>query len=252
MAVLDKPRVLWYTFLIFETRLYGKIMTTHEPAWALDMGRMGYQEAFELQKQCVAARGRDEIPDTFIMLEHNPVFTANREVTLGNIIASPEVLAEHGIEVCKTDRGGDVTYHGPGQITGYSIMDLKKQGRDLHCYIRNIEQVLIDTVADYGIASGRDPINPGVWVGMEKVAAIGIAVKSGWISMHGFGFNIHPDMKHYQMIIACGIRDRGVTSLQKLAGRDIEMSGVKERLSVHYGKIFNREMRHIRLEELPW
>jgi len=228
------------------------VMSTHEPAWVLDMGRMGYEEAFELQRRCVAARGRDEIPDTFIMLEHNPVFTANREVTLGNIIASPEVLAEHGIEVCKTDRGGDVTYHGPGQITGYSIMDLKKQGRDLHCYIRNIEQVLIDTVADYGITSGRDAINPGVWAGMEKVAAIGIAVKSGWITMHGFGFNIHPDMNHYQMIIACGIRDRGVTSLQKLAGRDIDIGGVKERLSVHYGKIFNREMRRITPEDLPW
>lgn len=227
-------------------------MSKYEPAWVLDIGRMGYEEAFELQKKCVAARGRDEIPDTFIMLEHNPVFTVNREVTQKNIIASPEVLAEQGIEVCKTDRGGDVTYHGPGQITGYSIMDLKKQGRDLHQYIRNVEQVLIDTIADYGIESGRDSINPGVWVGMEKVAAIGIAVKSGWITMHGFGFNIHPDMSHYTMIIACGIRDRGVTTLQKLAARDIDIADVKEKLSVHYGTIFKREMRRITLEDLPW
>lgn len=221
-------------------------------AWVLDMGRMAYEDAFELQKKCVAARGRNEIPDTFILLEHNPVFTANRDATLQNIIAPPDVLAEHGIEVCKTDRGGDVTYHGPGQITGYSIMDLKQQGRDLHRYIRNIEQVLIDTIAEYGIASGRDSINPGVWAGMEKVAAIGIAVKSGWISMHGFGFNIHPDMSHYRMIIACGLRDRGVTSLQKLAGRDIDISEVKQRLSSHYGRIFNREMQRITVEELPW
>jgi len=227
-------------------------MQIQELAWVLAIERMGYEEAFELQRKCVAARGRDEIPDTFIMLEHNPVFTANRDVTLKNIIASPEVLVERGIEVCKTDRGGDVTYHGPGQITGYSIMDLKKQGRDLHQYIRNVEQVLIDTVADYGIASGRDSINPGVWVGMEKVAAIGIAVKSGWITMHGFGFNIHPDMSHYTMIIACGIRDRGVTTLQKIAGRDIDIADVKEKLSVHYGKIFNRTMQRITLEDLPW
>jgi len=227
-------------------------MSEREPAWVLSIERMGYEEGFELQRKCVAARGRDEIPDTFIMLEHNPVFTANRDVTMKNIIASPEVLAERGIEVCKTDRGGDVTYHGPGQITGYSIMDLKKQGRDLHHYIRNVEQVLIDTIADYGIASGRDSINPGVWVGMEKVAAIGIAVKSGWITMHGFGFNIHPDMSHYTMIIACGIRDRGVTTLQKLAGRDIDIADVKEKLSVHYGRIFNRTMQRITLEDLPW
>jgi len=227
-------------------------MREGEKAWVLDMGRMGYEEAFELQRRCVAARGRDEIPDTFIMLEHNPVFTANRDVTLQNIIAPRDVLAEKGIRVCKTDRGGDVTYHGPGQITGYSIMDLKQQGRDLHRYIRNIEQVLIDTIADFGIASGRDSINPGVWVGMEKVAAIGIAVKSGWITMHGFGFNIHPDMSHYQLIIACGLRDRGVTSLQKLAGCEVDIADVKEKLSRHYGTIFNRAMQRIAPEDLPW
>ncbi|MCP4623639.1 MAG: lipoyl(octanoyl) transferase LipB, partial [bacterium] len=168
-------------------------MEKHE-AWVLDIDKIRYNEAFELQKKLVGARSRDEIKDTFILLEHLPVFTANREATFSNIVASEQVLKEQGVEVCRTDRGGDVTYHGPGQIVGYNIMDLKQQGRDLHAYIRNVEQMIIDTIGDYGIVAGRDSRHPGVWVGNEKICAIGIAVKSGWISMHGFGFNISPNM----------------------------------------------------------
>ena len=223
---------------------------------ALDIRDLGmdvdYAATVALQESLLAERVAGKIPDTLLLLEHRPVFTLGRSAHAANVLWPKAELARRGIACVATSRGGDVTYHGPGQITGYSIMDLKKQGRDLHQYIRNVEQVLIDTVADYGIASGRDSINPGVWVGMEKVAAIGIAVKSGWITMHGFGFNIHPDMSHYTMIIACGIRDRGVTTLQKLAGRTIDIADVKEKLSVHYGKIFNRTMQRITLEDLPW
>jgi lipoate-protein ligase B len=221
-------------------------------SWLIDIDRIGYNEAFELQKKLVDARSRDEIKDTFILLQHLPVFTANRESTFKNILAPRELLEEQGIEVCKTDRGGDVTYHGPGQITGYIILDLKRHGKDLHAYIRNVEQLLINTLAEYGISSCRDPKHPGVWVGREKIAAIGIAVKSGWITMHGFALNVNPDMSHYKMIIACGIADKGVTSMHAMLGSEIDINDVKQRLVKNYAVIFAAEPKEITLEELPW
>ena len=229
----------------------GSVMEKSE-SWVIDIDLLGYNEAFELQKKLVDARGRDEIKDTLILLQHWPVFTANREATFKNILAPQEVLDEHGIEVCKTDRGGDVTYHGPGQITGYIILDLKRHGKDLHAYIRNVEQLLINTLAEYGIASGRDPMHPGVWVGSEKIAAIGIAVKSGWITMHGFALNVHPDMNHYKMIIACGIADKGVTCMNGVLGREVDINEVKQRLVKQYALIFTAEPKAITMEDLPW
>jgi lipoate-protein ligase B len=220
--------------------------------WILEIERIGYKEAFELQKKIVDARSKDEIKDTFILLEHFPVFTANRKETFLNILASKELLEKEGIEVCKTNRGGDVTYHGPGQVVGYNIMDLKGRGRDLHAYIRSMEQLIIDTLADYGIKSGRDKEHPGVWVGSKKIAAIGIAVKRGWISMHGFALNINPNMDHYKMIVPCGIADKEVTSMSAVLGRPVELQDVKEKLTLHYGKIFDREPKMITMEDLPW
>ena len=206
----------------------------------LEIERISYDEAFELQRRLVAARLKNQIEDTFILLEHDPVFTANREETFQNILAPSETLAQEGIEVCRTDRGGDVTYHGPGQIVGYSIMDLKEQGRDLHQYIRNMEQVLIDTLAEYGINAGRDPKHPGVWVKNEKIAAIGIAVKNGWITMHGFALNADPNMDHFRMIVPCGITDKGVTSMAALLKKAVDRSELHERLIAQYGRIFDR------------
>jgi len=206
----------------------------------LEIERISYEEAFELQRRLVAARLKNHIEDTFILLEHDPVFTANRQETFQNILAPSEILAQEGIEVCRTDRGGDVTYHGPGQIVGYSIMDLKEQGRDLHQYIRNMEQVLIDTLSGYGIGAGRDKKHPGVWVKNEKIAAIGIAVKNGWITMHGFALNVDPNMDHFRMIVPCGITDKGVTSMAALLGRPVDRGELHEQLIYHYGKIFKR------------
>ena len=220
--------------------------------WILEIDRIEYKEAFELQKKIVDARSKDEIKDTFILLEHLPVFTANRKETFQNILVSKELLEKEGIEVCRTDRGGDVTYHGPGQVVGYNIMDLKGRGKDLHAYIRSIEQLLIDTLADYGIESGRDKEHPGVWVGSEKIAAIGIAVKRGWITMHGFALNINPNMDHYKMIIPCGISDKGVTSMSAVLGRHVGLQEVKSRVACYYGKIFNLRPKIITMEDLPW
>jgi len=221
-------------------------------SWVLDLGKVRYGDAFELQRMLVAARLRDEIRDTLLLLEHFPVYTANRQQTFKNILAPQEVLAEQDIEVCWTDRGGDVTYHGPGQIVGYSIMDLKEQGRDLHAYIRNMEQMIIDALEEFGVAAGRDPHHPGVWVGNAKICAIGIAVKSGWITMHGFALNVNPNMDHYRMIIACGIADKGVTTMKAQLHRDVALQDVKDRLVAHYGMVYNRLPRRIKQEELQY
>ena len=223
-----------------------------QTALVIDITMIAYEDAFELQRKLVDYRSRDKIDDTLLLLEHLPVFTANREISFQNILVTGETLEREGIAICRTDRGGDVTYHGPGQIVGYNIMDLKSQGRDLHTYVRNMEQMIIDTLAEYGIESGRDEKYPGVWVGDEKICAIGIAVKKNWISMHGFALNVEPNMEHYGMIVACGIADRGVTSMKALLGNSLDIWEVKERLIQHYGMIFEREPKIITLEDLPW
>ncbi len=223
-----------------------------QTAWVADLEVIDYEEAFELQKRLVSARANDRIPDTFLLLEHSPVFTANRQETFSNIIAPEDVLKKHGVSVCRTDRGGDVTYHGPGQIVGYNIMDLKMQDRDLHAYIRNVEQMLIDTLAEYDINAGRDSKHPGVWVDNNKIAAIGIAVKSGWITMHGFGLNVNPNMDHYSMIIACGISDKGVTSMSRELQREVSVDEVKRHIIARYGETFHRRPCAVSKEDIAW
>lgn len=222
-------------------------------AWILNLnGSMPYEQAFELQQKLVKMRAQDAVNDTLILLEHPPVFTVTTQDTLKNILASPQELQEKGISLCTTNRGGDITYHGPGQLVGYPIMDLKAHGKDLHKYIRAIEEMIIRLLMDYTITANRDPEHPGVWVGDEKIAAIGIAVKSSWITMHGFSFNINPDLSHYSFIVPCGISDRGVTSLSKILGRSISQAQVRERLIHHYGELFNLRTKKITLEDITW
>lgn len=219
-------------------------------AWILNLDTVPYEEAFALQKRLVVLRSQGTICDTLILLEHPPVFTITRKATLKNILASQDELQDRGISLCQTNRGGDITYHGPGQIVGYPIMNLKDHGKDLHKYIRNIEEIIIALLADFGIAAHRDKANPGVWIGDEKIAAIGIAVKSSWITMHGFAFNVNPDLDHYSLIVPCGITNKGVTSLRKLLGSPIRMVEVREKLIHHYAQVFNLRTRNISLEEI--
>ena len=217
-------------------------------AWILNLETVPYEEAFELQKRMVEMRAQDTINDTLILLEHPPVLTVTRKATLKNILVSPEELEEKGISLCHTNRGGDITYHGPGQLVGYPIMNLKAHGKDLHGYVRNIEEIIIKLLKDYTITAHRDKNNPGVWVGEEKIAAVGIAVKSSWTTMHGFSFNINPDLSHYSLIVPCGISDKGVTSLARLLGKTISRKDVCEKLIQHYGEVFNLTTREITLE----
>ena len=219
-------------------------------AWILNLDTVPYDEAFALQKRLVTMRSQDAICDTLILLEHPPVFTVTRKATRKNILASPDELEDQGISLCETNRGGDITYHGPGQIVGYPIMNLKDHGKDLHKYIRNIEEILISLLMDYGISAHRDKANPGVWIGDEKIAAIGIAVKSSWTTMHGFAFNVNPDLKHYSLIVPCGLTNKGITSLSKLLGTPINMEEVREKLIHHYAEVFKLRTRKVSLEEL--
>jgi lipoyl(octanoyl) transferase len=217
-------------------------------AWILSLDSVPYQEALELQKKLVELRSRDAIQDTLILLEHPPVFTVTREATRRNLLASPQALEEKGIAVHQTNRGGDITYHGPGQLVGYPIISLKDRGKDLHRYIRSLEEMIILVLKDYGINGYRDPINAGVWVEGDKIAAIGIAVKASWTTMHGFSFNISPDLSHYSFIVPCGIVGRGVTSLATILGKAVSRQEVEGRLVRCFGEVFNVTFREVSLE----
>lgn len=219
-------------------------------AWILNLDTVPYEEAFDLQKKLVGMRIQNKINDTLILLEHPPVFTVTRKDTIKNILVPPEHLKDKGIAVCKTNRGGDITYHGLGQLVGYPIMDLKEHGKDLHRYIRNIEEMIIALLMDYGISAHRDKRHPGVWVEDEKIAAIGISVKSSWITMHGFSLNINPNLDHYSLIVPCGITDRGITSLSKILGRSISQKDVRQKLIQHYEEVFNVRTRKTNLKEI--
>ncbi len=181
-----------------------------------DVGRMPYDTALQLQYELLSQRGAEEIPDTLILVEHPPVITMGRKATDADILADERVLNAAGATVHRITRGGEATYHGPGQIVGYAIINLYNHQRKLRQFVERMEEVFIRLLAEeYGISAGRDPVHRGVWVGNEKITAIGIAVSRA-ITMHGFAFNADPDLSHFNWIIPCGIRDKGVTSLGKL------------------------------------
>jgi lipoyl(octanoyl) transferase len=210
---------------------------------ALEVRRLGlvpYAEALALQRQLVEERRAEAIPDQLLLVEHPPVLTLGVRGDGGrsHILATPEALASRGIEVFETGRGGDITYHGPGQIVGYPIVNLKPDRCDVHRYVRDLEEVLIRVAADYGIQTKRVVGLTGVWVGEEKLAAIGVRI-SRWITSHGFALNHATNLSHFDLIVPCGIADRGVTSLERL-GCSAGRLEVEERIARHFGEVFER------------
>ncbi len=208
----------------------------------LDIRRLGtvpYGEALELQNTLAEARRFGRIGDVLILLQHPHVLTlgARGDGGRSHILATPARLAELGVTVVETGRGGDVTYHGPGQIVGYPILDLQPDRCDVHKYVRDIEEVLMRTLADYRIEAGRIAGLTGVWVGHEKIAAIGIRI-SRWITSHGFAFNVSTDLDYFRLIVPCGISDRGVTSLEKLLGHTVALEDVEARVARHFCAVF--------------
>jgi lipoyl(octanoyl) transferase len=205
------------------------------------LGPVDYADGLRLQRERLAARKADLIPDTLLLLEHPHVYTLGRNAKKDNILLSVEQLAVRAVQVFEIDRGGDVTYHGPGQLVGYPILDLAQHRRDIAWYMRSLEEVPIAVARDYGIEAGRLAGAPGVWVGNDKLAAMGVHI-SRWITSHGFAFNVNTDLRYFDWIVPCGLRAKGVTSLQKLLGRQIEMDEVAEKVVLHFGRVFELEI----------
>ncbi|MEK7847906.1 MAG: lipoyl(octanoyl) transferase LipB [Chloroflexota bacterium] len=191
-----------------------------------DLGTVAYPRAVELQQALERARREGRVPDVLLLLEHPPVLTLGRSGGIGDILAPAEALAAEGITVFVTDRGGGVTYHGPGQLVAYPILDLPRRGLTVTGYVRLLEQTVIHLLAGFGIAAGRLPGYPGVWVDGEKVCALGVHISHG-ITRHGLALNVDPDLRHFNLIRPCGISDRRVTSVARLLGRPVAVTEVK-------------------------
>jgi lipoyl(octanoyl) transferase len=205
------------------------------------LGRLDYADGVSLQKALVEERRAGRIPDTLLLVEHPPVITLGVKTrgATTHVVADAPALAARGVTVHESGRGGDVTFHGPGQLVGYPIVDLNPDRRDVHRYVRDLEDVLIRTAAHYGIEAGRVAGYSGAWVGEHKLAAIGVRI-SRWITSHGFALNVSTDLSFFDLIVPCGIADRGVTSLEALLGRAVDPAEVSAVVTRSFGEVFER------------
>ena len=206
----------------------GRIEAGERTLEVLRPGLVPYADGLRLQEELVGRRREGAIPDTLVLLQHPHVITLGSGSDASHVLLDGAERALLGIELFETGRGGDVTYHGPGQLVGYPILDLKPDRKDLHRYIRDLEEGLIRGMAEFGIAGGRKAGLTGVWVGDEKLAAIGVRVSSGWITSHGFALNVATDLGFFDAIVPCGIRDHGVTSMGRLLDRPPSMAEVED------------------------
>jgi lipoyl(octanoyl) transferase len=203
----------------------------------IDLGRKNFAEAFEIQEASVTARQAGEISDSLILVEHSPVYSLGRNADRSNVLYTPEELAERGIDLVRTTRGGQVTYHGPGQLVGYPVIDLRERHKGVLWYVEQLENMLIDTLRKFGVASSAGRKDRGVWIGDDKIAALGVRVMRH-VTMHGFALNVAVNLADYQGIIPCGIVDKGVTSLHKFIP-DITLEKVKTELIKSFCQIFD-------------
>jgi len=203
------------------------------------LGRVAYDKALALQQQLVEDRKAGLIADQLLLLEHPAVVTlgVKSRNDLSHLRTSPEALAAAGVGLFESGRGGDVTYHGPGQLVGYPIIDLNPHRRDVHRYVRDLEEVLIQAVGSFGIEAGRIEGLTGIWVGDAKLAAIGVRI-SRWVTSHGFALNVNTDLSQFDLIVPCGITDKGVTSMARLLGRSIRMDEVEDRVLTAFASVF--------------
>jgi len=205
-----------------------------------DPGLIDYQEALSFQERLAEGRVAGRSDDAFILLEHPPVYTVGKSGGVENILVPREILLQEGISVYYVRRGGDITYHGPGQLVGYPIINLRENGLDVHQYVWSLEEVIIQSLADLGISGQRLSELPnfrGVWAGDEKVCAVGIQVTRG-VTMHGFALNVNPNLRHFEYINPCGITGKSVTSVSKLLGHEVDMETVKEKVLRHFAQVF--------------
>jgi lipoyl(octanoyl) transferase len=205
------------------------------------LGRLSYDDGLRLQQSAVERLRDTESPEQLLLLEHPHVFTLGRGANAKNILADNEMLQTNAVEVHETGRGGDVTYHGPGQLVGYPIINLKPDRCDVHRYVRDLEEVLLRTIAELGVTGSRIQGLTGVWVGNEKIAAIGVRI-ARWITSHGFALNVNTDLSYFKMIVPCGIVDKGVTSLSRILNRPIPLRDVAALASSHFASVFGRDI----------
>jgi lipoyl(octanoyl) transferase len=215
----------------------------------INLGRTRYAEAWDLQRKIFAARLAHRIPDVLLLTEHEPVYTLGKGADVNHLLAGDVELREKKIDMFAIDRGGDVTFHGPGQLVGYPILDLNEYYLDIHRYLRDIEEVLIRTAKDFTINAERADGYTGVWVKNDKIAAIGVKV-SRWVTMHGFAFNVNTDLSYFDRIIPCGIFHRGVTSIQALTGHKAEMTDVEKAVVRNFESVFSVASQPMMLNEL--
>lgn len=207
-----------------------------------DIDRISYSDALTMQHalhdQCVAG----DIPGVLILLEHDPVITMGvKQTSRSNVLVSPQLLKANGVELVATDRGGDVTYHGPGQLVGYPIVRVREFSGDVHSYLRSLEQSIIDTLAEFGLEGHRNGL-AGVWVGDKKVCSIGMAVRK-WVTYHGFALNVDPNLAHFGLINPCGLQSEQITSMARLLGKAPDMRDVRHVYARAFSRIFNVELR---------
>ncbi|HEY3738671.1 MAG TPA: lipoyl(octanoyl) transferase LipB [Bryobacteraceae bacterium] len=216
-------------------------MMPRRPCEVRDLGRLGWAEAFEIQQQLVEERKAGRIPDQLLFVEHSHVITLGRNAHLSNILANPEMLSRAGIEVHETNRGGDVTYHGPGQVVGYPIFDLREWKRDVRAYVNAIVTAIAATLDEHGIKAVPDPSAIGVWVNGKKIAAIGVHI-SRWVTSHGFALNVDTDLSYFRHIVPCGL-SKPVTSMKNEGAASATRGQVITRLTYHLGEVFNLDIR---------
>ena len=219
----------------------------------VDLGMIGYAEAYALQKRIVAARKADAIEDVLLLCEHPHVITQGRNGKREHLLVGEHVLRQKGVEFYETSRGGDITYHGPGQIVGYPILNLGEIRRDVVWYVRMLEEAMIRATAEFGITAKRVTGKTGIWVDTEnteeKLGAIGVHI-SRWVTSHGFAYNVSTDLRFFDLIVPCGIADRKATSLEKVLGRTVKQSEVAPRLAKHLGELFGLEMKETSRKDL--
>ncbi len=206
------------------------------------LGTVGYAEALRIQEEWVRRRRAGDVPDTLLLLQHPHVITLGSGSHAEHILLSAPEREARGIELWESGRGGDVTYHGPGQLVGYPILDLKPDRCDLHRYLRDLEEVLIGVLAEYGLPADRKEGLTGVWVADRKLAAIGVRVSSGWITSHGFALNVNPDLSFFDAIVPCGIREHGVGSIAQELGRKVTVEECLDRVTACFARVFSRQV----------
>lgn len=218
--------------------------------WTVNLGRRAYGEALELQRAVARARISGEIgQDVLLLVEHPPVVTLGRASKAAHLLANPRQLADRGVEVFEVERGGDVTFHGPGQLVGYPVIDLKRHTQDLHWYLRRVEETLILALDDMGISAERVPRYTGVWTKGRKIASIGVHARD-WVTWHGFALNVSTELSYFDLIVPCGISDVAMTSVQRELGRSVTLQAMGEIVSRSAAKVFALAAHDVDLREL--